>query len=188
MKFFSLSFIKIYASYVGVLLNNNIKNLVASCDKSLYRYSNLYRTNVMFCLVSVSLDPRNGDIPDNKVYAITPSDHISEYGYAGSSHKISGAANFKELVNKSDFRSPIDGIRYKIVYLWTPTRCLPLQLLLAYWLSAHIQSRLVWLEWSAQKPSLCYPVANPNGHILASVNIAIRLIPMIWNVWIMNQV
>jgi len=73
----------------------------------------------MFCLVSVSLDPRNGDIPDNKVYAITPSDQISEYGYAGSSHKISGAANFKELVNKmvSDYRSPVDGIRYKIIYL-----------------------------------------------------------------------
>lgn len=47
----------------------------------------------MFCLVSVSLVPRNGDIPDSNVYAITPSDQISEYGYAGSSHKISGAVN-----------------------------------------------------------------------------------------------
>lgn len=83
-------------TYVGVLLNNNIKNLVASCDKSLYRYSNLYLTNVIFCLVSISLAPRNGDIPDNNVYVITPSDQISENGYAGSSHKISGA-NYNTL-------------------------------------------------------------------------------------------
>ena len=54
----------------------------------------------MFCLVSESLDPRNGDMPDSNVYAITPSDQISEYGYAGSSHKISGAADFQEIVGK----------------------------------------------------------------------------------------
>lgn len=79
------------STHVGVLLNNNIKNLVASWDKSLYRYSNRYLTNVMFCRVSMSLPPRNGDIPDSSVYVITPSDQMSEYGYAGSSHKISGA-------------------------------------------------------------------------------------------------
>lgn len=89
-------FVFISMTYVGVLLNNNIKNLVASCDKSLYRYSNLYLTNVIFCLVSMSLAPLNGDIPDNNVYVITPSDQISENGYAGSSHKISGA-NYKNL-------------------------------------------------------------------------------------------
>lgn len=56
----------------------------------------------MFCLVSVSLDPLNGDMPDSNEYAITPSDQISEYGYAGSSHKISGAAYVKELVDKQN--------------------------------------------------------------------------------------
>lgn len=89
-------FVSINFTYVGVLLNNNIKNLVASCDKSLYKYSNLYLTNVIFCLVSLSLVPRNGDIPESSVYVITPSDHISEYGYAGSSHKISGAFYIKK--------------------------------------------------------------------------------------------
>lgn len=80
-------------THVGVLLNNNIKNLVASCDRSLYKYSNLYLTNVIFCLVSISLAPRKGDMPESNVYTITPSDQMSEYGYAGSSHKISGALN-----------------------------------------------------------------------------------------------
>jgi len=42
----------------------------------------------------MSLAPLNGDIPDNSEYVITPSDQISENGYAGSSHKISGA-NYK---------------------------------------------------------------------------------------------
>lgn len=94
------TFVFISMTHVGVLLNNNIKNLVASCDKSLYRYSNLYLTNVIFCLVSMSLAPLNGDIPDSNKYVITPSDQISENGYAGSSHKISGA-NYNNLYKRN---------------------------------------------------------------------------------------
>lgn len=183
ITFYLVIYYLMNSTHVGVLLNNNIKNLVASCDKSLYRYSNLYRTNVMFCLVSVSLAPRNGDIPESNVYAITPSDQISEYGYAGSSHKISGAADFERLINTfkqlNTMVSVVTGqqsVKFGI-YLWTPRRCLHLQLLQVYWLSARIQSRLVWRVWYARKPSLCYPVADPNGHNLASVSIAIRLIP-----------
>lgn len=53
--------------YVGVRLKSDMMNLSASCERSLYKCSNLYLTKVIFCRVSNSEDARNGETPDNKI-------------------------------------------------------------------------------------------------------------------------
>lgn len=45
----------------------------------------------MFCRVSSTLSPRNGDTPDSMTYASTPTDQMSVCGKAGSSLNTSGA-------------------------------------------------------------------------------------------------
>lgn len=45
----------------------------------------------MFCRLSLSSAPWNGNMPDNMTYVNTPNDQISVCGNAGSSLSTSGA-------------------------------------------------------------------------------------------------
>lgn len=76
---------------LGDLLKSNIKNLTASCDASLNKCSKRYRTNMVFCRVSVASAPLNGCIPDNIMYKRMPRDQISVCGKQSSSSSTSGA-------------------------------------------------------------------------------------------------